>query len=122
MRLKPIDLAAQWYAKHFPDKDFGAAVAENFRRDNGHVYACGELFAMGQDVCWDEEQKQIVDGEPNAWFVELAASTGNRHPLLAFMDAAPYPLRWCLWVRRNDGRVRAKRWDDLITKHQGKDE
>jgi hypothetical protein len=121
MRLKPIDLAAQWYAKHFPDKDFGAAVAENFRRDNGHVYACGDLFAMGQDVCWDEEQKQIVDGEPNAWLVELAASTGNRHPLLAFMAIAPHPLRWCLWVRRNDGRVRAKRWDDLITKYQGKD-
>ncbi len=50
MRLKPIDLAAQWYVKHVPDGNFADAVAENFRRDNGHVYACADLFAMGQDV------------------------------------------------------------------------
>jgi len=119
--MKPWELAAQWYERYIPEGNFAEAVAENFRRDNGHVYACGDLFAMGQDVCWDEGQKQIVAGEPNAWFVELVASTGKRHPMLAFMDVAPYPLRWCLWVRRNDGRVRAKRWDDLITKLQGKD-
>jgi hypothetical protein len=122
MRLKPIDLAAQWYVKHVPDGNFADAVAENFRRDNGHVYACADLFAMGQDVCWDEEQKQIVGGEPNAWFIELAASTGGRHPMLAFMDIAPYPLQWCLWIRRNDGRIRAHKWHDLISKLQGKDE
>jgi hypothetical protein len=38
------------------------------------------------------------------------------------MDIAPYPLEWCLWQRRNDGRIRAHKWQDLIAKLQGKDE
>lgn len=112
--------AAKWYESTFSDRNFGEAIAANIVRRDGHVYACGDVFAMGQEVHWDNKQKRITNGEPNAWFVELAAFGESRgNPIYRLMSAAPYPLEWCLWQRRNDGRIRARRWQDLITKLQG---
>lgn len=114
--------AAKWHEQYIPDTNFAVAVAENFRRPNGFVYSVGPTFIMGQEVYWDEEHKvAIEDKEPNAWFVELAAMLGGGEPFLRFMQVAPYPHRWVLWQRRNDGRLRARLWHDLITKLQGKD-
>jgi hypothetical protein len=117
--MKPWELAAKWYERFLPQENFANAVAENFRRDNGHVYSCGDIFAMGQEVRWDNEQKQIVAGDPNAWFAELVAVTGIGNPLHRIMSIAPHPHEWCLWQRRNDGRIRAHKWHDLMTKLQG---
>jgi hypothetical protein len=113
--MKPWQKAAAWYAKHLPDRNFGDDMAETIR--HGFLYSHDTLFVMAKEVCYDGQQ--IVSGEPNAWFVHMAASSGGRHPILAVMQIAPHPLEWCLWMRRNDGRIRAYKWQDLITNIQG---
>lgn len=84
---------------------------------DGVLWSHSELFVMAKEVFWDGER--VLAGQPNAWFVHMAATSGGRHPILQVMDLAPYPLEWCLWQRRNDGRMRAHKWHDLITKLQG---
>lgn len=113
--MKAWELAANWHARHFPNGNFGDAMAEAIR--SGLLYAHADLFVMGKEVRWDG--RQIVDGEPNAWFAYLAAITGSANPILRVMDLAPYPHEYCLWMRRNDGRIRAHKWHDLIMKLQG---
>ena len=44
--MTPWQLAQQWYEQYMPNTDLAAAVAENFQRENAHIYVCRNLFAM----------------------------------------------------------------------------
>jgi hypothetical protein len=89
--MTPWQLAQQWYEQYMPNTDLAAAVAENFQRENAHIYVCRNLFAMAHEVHYDSEQKQITAGEPNAWFTEMLAVTGAGNPLHRIMAIAPAP-------------------------------
>lgn len=112
--MKPWEQAANWYARYEPNTDFGAAMVEAIK--GGLLYSHDDLFVMGRETRWDGEQ--IIEGEPNAWYITMAAARGG-NAILRVMDLAPYPHEWCLWRRRNDGRIRAHKWQDLIMKLQG---
>ena len=119
--MTPWHRAAQWHARYFPNENFGQTIADNIARDNGLVVAHRGLFLLAQEVCYDERLREIVVGEPNAWHVQLAAVPHDGAAIYECMAAAPYPHQWCLWQRRADGRLRAHRWDDLLTKQHRKD-
>lgn len=114
--MKPWKLAVKWYEQYMPETNFAAAVAECFEQDDSHVYACRDLLAMAQEVHWDNEQKQITPGEPNAWFTMMLAVTGTGNPLHRIMAIAPHRHEWCLWTRNADGRIRACQWDKVLAK------
>lgn len=113
--MTPWQLAAQWHERYFPNENFGQAIADNIAREDGLVVSHRGLFLLAQEVCWDEERREIVGGEPNAWHVQLAAVPPGTDAVAACLAAAPHPQRWCLWQRRADGRIRAHLWNDLTT-------
>jgi hypothetical protein len=82
----------------------------------GLIHSTPSIFLLARKVAWAPIQKEIIKGNPNAWFVELAASSGNPFPIREFLRVAPHPLRWVLWCRQSPGRkhdIHAYDWNKL---------
>lgn len=115
--MSPLLRAQQWYEHYVPNGNFGAELAD-FLVVNGNLLVVRpDIFLMAEQVRWNNEQRRIVEGEPNAWYVRLAATNRGISPV---MDAAPWPHEWVLWQRRNDGHFRARRWETLEAKTERK--
>lgn len=85
---------------------------------NGLVYNTKDSFMLATEVYWDEETEQILpDREPNAWFVELAATSGRiKNVLHDLVRVAPHGHKFALWARRNEPRIRAFDWETVTRK------
>jgi hypothetical protein len=119
--MTPWQKAHQWYDEHFPGQNFGLALAANIARPNGFVVSFDDVFIMGQEVHWDAAAGGIAEGEPNAWFVELAAVADGANAHQRFLSTASKPHKYVLWQRRNDGHIRARRCADILTRTQRKE-
>ncbi len=95
----------------------------------GLVYSTPSVFLLASQVIWDPVKKEIIADQPlsslqqpNAWFVELAASSTNcslRSPICEFLRVASQPLEFCLWRRASKNRVHdihSYRWDKLASR------
>ena len=100
--------AAQWQEQYCPQERLIEAVAACI--PGGLVHSSDDLFVLAWEARWDNETKDIVPGEPNAWVCKLAA---GRDVLAKGMQIAPRRRQWIVWQRNNDGRWRAHRWDRL---------
>jgi hypothetical protein len=82
----------------------------------GLVHSTPSVFLLAQEVNWNLDSKEIVEGQkPNAWFVELAAATCH-NPMKEFLRVATRPHKFVLWCRQSRGRkhdVHAYRWEHL---------
>jgi hypothetical protein len=92
--------------------DFAEMVS--WHMDNGFVFSSPEVFMLAHMVAWDGEKE--VAGEPNAYFIELAASAGRVNLLAEMRRIAPHAVEWVLWRRRGEARVRSFRWEKLDKK------
>jgi hypothetical protein len=119
--MTPWQKAQQWHDRYFPESNFGLAVAENIARPDGFVVSFDDVFIMGQEVYWDDAAHSIEAGPPNAWFVQLAAVADGANAHERFLSAATKPHQYVLWQRRNDGRIRARRCLDILSKTQRKE-
>jgi hypothetical protein len=107
--MTPWEKAAQWQQDHCPDERLIEAVSKCIV--GGLVHSSADLFVLGWEAHWDEEQKQFTEGEPNAWVCKLAA---GHNVITGGMRIAPRKHKWLVWQRNNDGRWRAHHWDKLI--------
>jgi hypothetical protein len=119
--MTPWQKAKQWHDRYFPEIHFGASVAENIARPDGFVVSFDDVFIMGQEVHWDAKSRSITAGQPNAWFVQLAAAGDGANAHERFLSAATKPHEYVLWQRRNDGRIRARRCSDILKRTKGKE-
>ena len=118
--MTPWQRAHQWYDQYYPGQNFGLALAANIERPDGFVVSLSDVFVMGQEVHWDAASRSITPGEPNAWYVELAAAGSGANAHERFLSAAAKPHEYVLWQRRNDGHVRARRCADILKRTQRK--
>lgn len=106
--MTPWELAAEWQQKNCPQERLIEAVARCIA--GGFVHSSDELFAIGYEGHWDNEQKKITTGQANAWVCQLAA---GENVIAKSMRVLPHRHEWLVWQRNNDGRYRAYRWDKL---------
>ena len=114
--MTPILRAQQWYEQYIPNDSFGADLADFMVGPGNVVIVRPDVFLMAHQLRWDNEAKQVVEGEPNAWYVRMGAVASGMAPHEAFTKATPWHHEWVLWQRRDDGKIRARRWNDLATK------
>ena len=122
------EIARQWQAENCMtpfEKILGAYLS------TGLVHSTRDCFLLAREVIWDPSQKAIVEGrksrvegqQPNAWFVELAASaiqvsgfSFQVSPVREFLRVATRPHEFVLWCRQSKNRkhdIHAYRWSHL---------
>jgi hypothetical protein len=82
----------------------------------GLVHSTPSVFLLAQEVTWDPIKKKIVQGNSNAWFVELAASACHAKAVQEFLRIVPFSHPWVLWCRQSNGRkhdIHAYAWHKL---------
>jgi hypothetical protein len=104
-------------AKQWQDENDATARFEELlgvHLSSGLVHATPQVFLLAGEVRWNAEEQRFEDGEPNCWFVRLAASTGHANACGEFMRVFPHPQPWVSWFRGSkDDRVRIYNWDKL---------
>ena len=111
--MTPWQIAKQWWDDHTTDETFEETLG--WHLTNGPIYSTPQVFLLARECRWDGAEV-CDDGEPNAWFVELAASAGHANPVREFMRVASRPQRWALWCRHNSFEIKAHDWAKLARK------
>jgi hypothetical protein len=111
--MTPWQKAKQWHDEHVTDETFEETLG--WHLSNGLVHSTPEVFLLAHETHWDGEECDD-DQEPNAWFVELAASTGHANPVREFMRVASRPQQWALWCRHNTFEIKPHDWGKLARK------
>jgi len=93
----PILTAKAWHEKNVGN--FEAALGE-YLRDH-FVWSSPTEFIMASPVRVEDRDVYFGDGEPNAWFVYLAAGS---NPFRRFLEIAPRDYEWLAWRRHNQPR------------------
>ena len=68
---------------------------------------------------WNAEEQQFESGEPNCWFVTLAAGTAGTNPVRECLRVAPHRQTYVAWCRRGSFEPRVYDWEKLISKTGG---
>lgn len=113
--MTPLLRAQQWYEHYIPNGNFGAELADFMVVPSNVAIVRPDVFLMAEQVRWDNEAKQIIEGEPNAWYVRLAA-VGDGVAWWQLFETVPWRHEFVLWQRRNDGNLRARRHESLKKK------
>jgi hypothetical protein len=113
--MTPWQRAKAWWDDHSTDETFEETLG--WHLSHGVVHASPELFMLARQVYWDAEREEMHDDrEPNAWFVELAASTRCANPVRECMRVVPHAQQYALWCRHNSFEIRAYDWRKLSKK------
>ena len=121
--MHPWQKAKQWWDENTTGESWEERVG--WHLSNGLVFSTNEAFLVAREVRWDGERMHD-DGDPNAWFVELAAWNGlmdkgtkglrDGSAVREFMRVAPRPRQWALWCRHNSFEIKAHDWAKLARK------
>jgi hypothetical protein len=114
--MTPWQKAKQWWDNH-STQDFWDAVGEHL--SSGLVHATPEVFLLASELRWNAEEKCFESGEPNCWFVTLAAAVGRANPVGEFMRVATRPQQYAAWCRRGSFEPRVYSWKQLTKKVGG---
>ena len=79
--------------------------------EDGYVWSSPTEFMLFVPV--RVESGEIVEGEPNAWYVQLAA--GKDRPFRRLMEIAPMPMDYVCWHRGTEV-LRVYSWDTFKRK------
>lgn len=79
--------------------------------EDGYVWSSPTEFMLFEPVRL--EDGKIMEGEPNAWYVQLAA--GTNRPFLRLMNLAPHPLEYVCWHRGTE-KLRVYQWETFKRK------
>ena len=110
-------LAEQWQRENDATADFSELLGQHL--STGLVHSTPQLFMLAGEVRWNAEEKQFEDGEPNCWFIRLAAAVGSANPVWDYMRALPYPHEYAGWFRRNQFEPRVYQWAKIEKKVGG---
>jgi hypothetical protein len=76
--MTPWQLAQQWQDTH-DTQDFWELLGEHL--SSGYVWNSPKVFMLASEARWNAEEETFESGEPNCWFVRLAASAGHTNPI-----------------------------------------
>lgn len=110
--MTPWQIAQQWHNDHIVTNTFEESLG--WHLSAGVVYSTPQLFMLAREVRWDGEQ--MVEGEPNAWLISLAAAVNRPTFMRDFLAVLPHRQPWILWQRRGEIRVRSFNWDKIERK------
>jgi hypothetical protein len=74
---------------------------------------------LASEARWNAEEQAFESGEPNCWFVRLAAAAGHTNAVREFLRVAPRPQQYVAWCRRGSFEPRVYDWNKLIKKTGG---
>lgn len=98
--MTPWQKAEQWHNEHDATRSFAELVGEYL--GYGYVWSTPEVFLLAREARWNSTEECFENGEPNTWFVYLAASAGHTNAVGEFLRIAPHAHRYAAWCRRND--------------------
>jgi hypothetical protein len=104
-------------AKQWQEENDATATFEEllgWHLSNGLVHATPEVFLLASEARWNAEDQAFESGEPNCWFVRLAASAGHANACGEFMRVFPRPHAYVAWFRRGGFEPRVYEWDKLL--------
>lgn len=114
--MTPWQRAKQWWDNH-STQDFWEAVGEHL--SSGYVWNSPTTFMLAKPCRWNAEEKQFELGEPNTWFVSLAAGALGTNPVRECLRVAPHAMPYVAWCRRGSFTPRVYLWEKLIKKTGG---
>jgi hypothetical protein len=109
--------AKQWQEENDATASFEELLG--WHLSAGYVWNSPKVFLLASEVCWNAEDQSFESGEPNCWFVRLAASAGHANAVRELLRVAPRPHQWVGWYRRQQFEPRVYRWDKLMKKAGG---
>jgi hypothetical protein len=109
--------AKQWQDEHDATATFEELLGIHL--SSGLVHATPQVFLLAGEVRWNAEEQNFEPGEPNCWFVTLAAAVGHANPVREFMRVATRPQQYAAWCRRGSFEPRVYSWDKLMKKVGG---
>jgi hypothetical protein len=115
--MTPWQLAKQWQDEHDATTDFWTLLGEHL--SSGLVWSSAKTFMLASETRWNSEEQTFEGGEPNCWFVRLAASAGHATPVREFLRVAPHAMQYVAWCRRGSFEPRVYLWEKLIQKTGG---
>ena len=115
--MTPWQKAKQWQDEHDATKDFWELLGEHLSA--GLVWNSAKTFMLASETRWNAEEQTFESGEPNCWFVRLAASAGHANAVREFLRVAPKPHQYVGWYRRQQFEPRIYRWDKVMKKTGG---
>jgi hypothetical protein len=110
--MTPWQKAKQWQDTH-DTQDFWELLGEHLSA--GYVWNSPKVFLLASEARWNAEEQTFESGEPNCWFVRLAASNGVN--LIGEVERVlPRPHEFVAWFRRGQFTPRIYRWDKIKMK------
>ena len=90
----------------------------DWHKDFGLVFITKKLFILATEVYYNtkEEDLDMFTLHPNAWFIELAASSDKMTPIREIMRVLPTKREWVLWCRDGINKLHSYNWDKLARK------
>jgi hypothetical protein len=125
--MTPWQLAKQWQEDNDATTSFEELLGAHL--SSGYIWNSPQVFLLAGEVRWNAEEETFESGDPNCWFVRLAAcerprdqETKRPRDLWAVREllrVAPKPHQYVGWCRRQQFEPRIYRWDKLIKKTGG---
>lgn len=115
--MTPWQIAEKWHYTYDATLSFAELVGQYL--SGGLVYSTDKVFLLATEAHWNAEEKRFDRGEPNCWFVRLAAAVGHANPVGEFMRVASRPQQYAAWCRRGSFEPRIYSWEKLINKVGG---
>jgi hypothetical protein len=115
--MTPWQIAKQWQDEHDATTDFWTLLGEHL--SSGLVWNSAKTFMLASETRWNSEEQTFEGGEPNCWFVRLAAGTDCANAPWELMRMFPHPHRYVAWFRRQQFEPRIYDWDKLLKKLGG---
>ena len=112
--MTPWQKAQQWQDNHDATTDFWTLLGEHLSA--GYVWSSPKVFLLASETRWNAEEQTFEQGDPNCWFVRLAASAGHASPVREFLRVAPKPHQYAGWCRHGSREPRVYLWEKLIKK------
>ena len=114
--MTPWQKAKHWWDNH-STQDFWEVVGEHLSA--GYVWNSPSCFMLAKACRWNAEEQAFESGEPNCWFVTLAASAGHANAVREFLRVATRPQQYAAWCRRGSFEPRVYDWNKLTKKVGG---
>jgi hypothetical protein len=113
--MNAYEIAEEW------QKKYGEGTLQErieWNQKFGLVFITPKIFILANEVYYniEEEDLDMTSANPNAWFIELAASSNPMTPIKEIMRALPSKQEFVIWVKRNVNKLHAYKWDKLARK------
>jgi len=115
--MTPWQKAQKWQGENDATIEFSDLVAKHLL--GGYVWSTPQVFLLASEARWDAEKRSFETGDPNCWFVRLAAAAGHANAVGELLRVAPHPHEYVGWFRRNQFEPRIYRWNSITRKVKG---